>query len=254
MGLKPISPEAWLAPDTETAALPEKRALLARHREKVFAETEGSALAQAELAALVGAQDLPTGASLVSDDFCIMEKRGEDWLLSAAVLCAPTFWSLADNIGRPVSHLHGPVPDRLGPAGAQGMAARIVRMFEAVVPGVVMERFNWTVQAGPERFTPSQAPLIARANATPVLEAAGLLHLRVERQTIRKLPKTGAIVFTIRISIDPLAAAFAVDGARAAFAAAWAGAQDHVRTYKKWGPLERHVHALMNDPDQALRV
>jgi hypothetical protein len=247
VGLRPLKASAWLYPDTEAHVLPEKRALLVSQRGAVFAETKGSQAAQAEVAAMVGGADFLAAAGMVSDDFCVMEKRGADWVLSAATLCAPTFWSLAENIGQPVGRLHGPVPDTLGPAGAQGLATRIARMFDAVAPGVIMERFNWTVQAGPERFTPSQTPLIARAEATPTAQAAELLHLRVERQTIQKLPETGAVLFTIRICIDPMAAVFAVDGAKPAFAAAWRGAAAHVRTYKKWPPLERHVAALLAD-------
>jgi hypothetical protein len=245
VGLRPLEAATWLYPDTEVHTLPEKRALLAARRGEVFAETEGSQPAQAEVAALVGGADFLAAAGMVSDDFCLMERRGPDWVLSAASLCAPTFWSLAENIGKPVAHLHGPVPDTLGPGGAQGLAARIARMFDAVAPGVIMERFNWTVQAGPERFTPSQAPLIARAEATPAAQAGDLLHLRVERQTIQKLPETGAVLFTIRICVDPLVAIFAVDGGQQAFAQAWRGAAAHVRTYKKWPPLERHVTALL---------
>ena len=128
----------------------------------MFAETTGAEAAQIEVAALVGGADFLAAAAMVSDDFCIMQRLGPEWVLSAAILCAPTFWSLADNIGKPVAHLHGPVPDNLGPSGAQGLAARIARVFDAVAPGVIMERFNWTVQAGPERYTPTQAPLIAQ--------------------------------------------------------------------------------------------
>lgn len=245
VGLKPLPREAWLHPDTEAHTLPEKRALLAARRADVFAETAGSQPAQAEVATLIGGDDLLTAAAMVSDDLCVMMRREDQWVLAAAALCAPTFWSLAENIGQPVAHLHGPVPDNLGPGGAQGLTARITRMFDAVAPGVIMERFNWTVQAGPDRFAPSQAPLIARAETTPVAQAADLLHLRVERQTIQKLPQTGAMLFTIRICIDPLTACFALEDAREAFAQAWRGAAAHVRAYKRWAPLERHVAALL---------
>src|SRR5689334_20501919 len=98
VGLKPIAPASWLAPDTEADTLPEKRALLATRRGEVFAETEGSQAAQAETAKMVGAADFIAAAGMVSDDFCVMEKRGDAWVLSAASLCAPTFWSLRENI------------------------------------------------------------------------------------------------------------------------------------------------------------
>jgi dimethylamine monooxygenase subunit A len=123
-------------------------------------------------------------------------------------------------------------------------------VFGALQPDTVLERFNWTVQAGPERYTPSGAALRARAAAAHVDDAAGLLHLRVERQTIRKLPQTGAVLFTIRISIDPLAHALAAPGAAGAFAKAWFGTPEHVRGYKKWAVLQHLVARLLSDLGQ----
>jgi hypothetical protein len=245
VGLKPIAAEAWLEPDTEAHTLAQKRALLAAQGEAVFAVTPGAEAAAAETAALIGAEDFRAAAERISDDLCVMQNRAGGWVLGAAALCAPSFWSLQENIGRPLAHLHGPVPDRLGPEGTQGLAARIARIFDALAADTILERFNWTVQAGPERFTPSSAPLMARAAAAPEDAAASLLHLRVERQTIRRLPETGAVLFTIRVSIDPLVAAFETEGAREAFAEAWRGAPAHVRAYKKWEKLERLVAALL---------
>ena len=219
VGLAPIAAAAWIDPDTETHVLAEKRALVAARRGDVFRETEGSAPAQQEAADLIAAARALRATTfidaglIVSDDLCIMEERGGAWRLTAALLCAPSFWSLAENIGGPLAHLHAPVPDRLGPEGTQGLPARIARMFTALPADQILERFNWTVQAGAERFTPSSDPLIARANAATPDAAGDLLHLRVERQTIRRLPHTGAILFTIRICIDPLRDALAVAGA-----------------------------------------
>ena len=160
---------------------------------------------------------------------------------------APSFWSLHENIGGPLAHLHGPVPDRLGADGTQGLASRIGRMFSALPADQVLERFNWTIQAGPERFTPSSAPLLARATQARPEDAPDLLHLRVERQTIRRLPRTGGVLFTIRVCIDPLRAVFAVEGAKDAFARAWAETPEHVRAYKHWAPMEKLVGALLAD-------
>ena len=69
-----------------------------------------------------------------------------------------------------------------------GMVSRIHRMFDAIQPGQVLERFNWTVQPGTARVTPSQAPFKARAAELPEAGALDALWLRVERQTISKLP------------------------------------------------------------------
>lgn len=254
-GLKPIPLENWLMPDVEADWLPEKRALMAARQGDVFAETPGSEAGQLEASRLVLAHvPLPSReggllevGALISDDLCLMEERDGHWLLTAALLCAPSFWSLAVNIGGPLAHLHGPVPDRLGPEGTQGLAPRIGRMFGALQPAVILERFNWTIQASGARFTPDGAPLRALAAHARDEDALDVLHLRVERQTVRRLPETGAVLFTIRVSTDPLRAVFAVDGAKDALARAWRDAPDYLRAYKKWDAYEPLMRVALDE-------
>ena len=250
-GLRPIAPEVWLRPDTEAGALEEKRALMRDWRGEVYGAREGSELAALEVAAAVHSVagpvqgDWPSAlegaASVVSDDLCVLIKDGEGfWRLEAASLCAPTFWQLSEKLGEPLGGLHGPVP------GANpGMVGRIHRMFDALRPGQVLERFNWTVQPGTERFTPSQAAF--KAQAAEMEEAGALdgLWLRVERQTISKLAMSGAVVFTIRVAIDPLRAALAGPGHVEAFAAAWDGIDPVLAEYKGWPHYERLVRAAL---------
>ncbi len=252
-GLKPIAPETWLDPDTEAEAwLAEKRALMGARRGQVFASAPGSetAMREGEEAVLAAAPGAPEGgwqtpleraASAVSDDLCLLMRDAEGfWRLTAASLCAPTFWRLDEKIGQPLSGLHDPVP------GANpGMVGRIHRMFDALRPGQVLERFNWTVQPGTERFTPSQAAFKVRAAELPEAGALDRLWLRVERQTISKLPETGAVIFTIRVAIDPLRAALAGEGHGEAFRAAWTGIDPVLAEYKGWPHYQRLVMAAL---------
>ena len=253
-GLRPIPPATWLVPDTEAEAwLEEKRAVMRRHRGEVYGARAGSEAAAQEAALAVyavagsGVGDLPsaleTAASAVSDDLCILMNDGADlWRLEAASLCAPTFWRLEEKLGEPLGGLHGPVP------GANpGLVGRIHRMFDALRPGQVLERFNWTVQPGTARFTPSQAPFREIAASLPVEGALDALWLRVERQTISKLPETGAVVFTIRVAIDPLRAALSEPGHAAAFRAAWEGIDPALADYKGWPHYERLVRAALEE-------
>ena len=251
-GLKPIAPEAWLLPDTEAAAgLAPKRQLMRARRSEVFAAQDAEA-EMAEAAAAILAvtgpadEDWPTpleaAASMVSDDLCLMLRDGEGlWRLRAASLCAPTYWRLAEKIGQPLGGVHGPVP-----GGDPGLAARISRIFDGLQPGRVLERFNWTVQAGEARFTPDSGPLKDLATATPDAAALDVLHLRVERQTIRKLPQTGALLFTIRIVIDPLRAALSTPRHVEAFAAAWQGVDPAMHRYKGWAAYDRLVGTALD--------
>jgi Haem-dependent oxidative N-demethylase, alpha subunit-like len=250
-GLKPIEPGKWLLPDSEAKAwLPEKTVLMRTHRAQVFADTGiPDAIAEAAEAVLAvagpGTPDwespLEQAAARVSDDLCILlpDDAGH-WTLRAASLVAPTFWSLADKIGQPLAGLHTTVP-----AANPGLVSRISRMFDGLAPGTVLERFNWTVQAGPARFTPSSEPLKAMARAAPVEAALELLHFRVERQTITKLPRTGAVVFTIRTCMDPLAAALPDADHVRAFDAAWTGIDPALGDYKGWPSYERLVRAAL---------
>lgn len=258
VGLRPIPAGHWLFPDDEAASLPAKAQLLKTVPEQVLRRLPGSQAAEAELVALVRAaavdagltwQVAPSGdalmdaALMVSDDLVLLAppaQTGGSWRVQSICLCSPTFFDAAHALGGDLAMLHGPVP-----GGAPGLSGRIGRVFDMLRPGQVLERHNWTVQWGAERYTPSAAPWRADAVAAPTELAETLLHERVERQTIRKLDQTGWIVFTIRIRITPLAQRLASAEARQAFMAAWAGSSPDVRRYKGWDLLERHVRHLL---------
>ncbi|MHA7899736.1 MAG: heme-dependent oxidative N-demethylase subunit alpha family protein [Henriciella sp.] len=236
-GLSPIPLAHWVSPDTESAAwLRDKCLILKMMRANVAAGDLNGAAAEELLPLIMTAtgavphQNMPTAleeaASLVSDDLCVLEAtRPGDWRLTAGVLCAPTFWTLPERIGLDLGGLHGPVP-----GGDPGLAARVSRVFTGLKPDVVLERFNWTVQTSEKRYTPDRPGVSGKRVED--------LHLRIERQTIRKLPSTQAVVFTIRVSVDPLLPILADPGTREAFEDAWLGAAPEVRRYKHWAELE----------------
>lgn len=238
--LKPIAPEHWLLPDTEADIwLDDKRKLMVNKRSIVVGGDIDGAPAQ-ELLDMVQAHvptlldngwpsALESAASLVSDDLCLLEEgRAGDWRLTAGVLCAPTFWSLQERIGLDLGGLHGPVP-----GGDPELSGRIGRVFTRLEPGIVLERLNWTVQAGSAHHTPHRPKVTG--------QTVDDLCLRVERQTVRKLPETGAVLFTIRICIDPLLPILRDVSQREAFEDAWLGAAKRVRGYKYWHELENLV-------------
>lgn len=235
--LAPIDPARWLTPDTEAHVLDWKQDLL-NCPDTVFRRFEPGRAAAAEAADQVGVAlglpvngDLLAASRVVSDDLVVMVPDKAGWICGALTLTAPTFFAIGDVIGRGVGALHGPVPE-----GA-ALSRRIERVFNGLRPGQVLERFNWTLQAGSQRFTPDAAPLRARAVASDSADALELLHLRVERQTIIKLTHTGAVLFTIRVCIDPLGNLAPAD--RPALAAAWRALSGPRRGYKGWAAYER---------------
>ena len=239
-GLSPISTEQWVTPDTEADTwLRDKNLILKMSRDAVVGGDLDGPAAEELLRLLVSTTgqiphlNMPTAleeaASLISDDLCILSAdRPNDWRLIAGVLCAPTFWTLPERIGFDLGGLHGPVP-----GGDPKLAARIGRIFTGLTPETVLERFNWTVQASDKRYTPDRPTAIGKTLDD--------LHLRVERQTLRKLPETGVVVFTIRISVDPLLPLLSDGETRDRFEDAWLGTPARVRQYKKWDELEALV-------------
>lgn len=225
IGTRPLDPAQWLEPDAQVAAqLAEKARLFRERRDDVFREEETSRPAQAELLQLLrdylptqfpelwchrtslmpgdSAGDespLLTAARLVQDDLLILERAATGWRLTAGSLCFPSSWVLAEKMGKVLADIHAPVPG-FGPGTRQ--AEIMARMFDAMRPETPMIRWNFSLYGDERLFHPDMSGPGMRRFGTG--ERADPVFLRVERQTLRKLPETGAIAFSIRISVDPL--------------------------------------------------
>lgn len=250
IGLRPIPQDAWLE-GGEAEPWRRKDALLATHPEAVWAETPGSRPAQAEALQLVRTQDgaepprlqgppLYAAARRIADDLCLMERRGGEWRLTALSLSAGTYFTAGEVIGRSLAELHDPVP-----GFGRALLRRVARIFDALRPELILERRNWTVVNAPDLFAPDPGPVRARLPQIPPAEAGRQLHLRVERQTIRRLPESGGVLFTIRVWIDPLQA-LATDPQRLGrFAAAWRACDPAFAAYKRFELYAPLVEAFL---------
>jgi hypothetical protein len=119
---------------------------------------------------------------------------------TAAVLCFPSRWRLHDKIGRPLQEVHGPVP-----LYADRLARPVNRFMQHVKQGHVAQRLNWSVMDDPALF---QITGHGRDGINAEITAANAgtkLSLRVERQTLRRLPRSDAVLFGIRVHVYPLA-------------------------------------------------
>ena len=249
IGLSPIPEADWLE-GGETDPAVRKDALLASNLADVWAETEGSRAGQSEALRLVegavGPIDpgawppLYAAARVVADDLCLMEKRGGAWRLTALSLSAGSYFTAAEAIGKSLAELHGPVP-----GFADRFLTRVERIFEGLRPGLILQRRNWTVSATGDLFAPSSAPVRASLPSIPLGDAAQRLFIRVERQTLRRLPATGGALFTIRIWRYRLAALAADPPRLAAFARAWRTAPPPFAGYKGFADYRPLVGAFL---------
>jgi hypothetical protein len=234
IGLKPLGHEDWIESDaTLPAFLAEKARIWREHPDEVFVAEPGTEDGQSELLALLvgylprrhpelyrregdSMVIVPTGdrvsldsvepplmtaARLVADDLILLRKSRAGWRLAAGSLSFPSAWSLREKFGRPMHEIHGPVP---GFGAGTRNAELIERMFDNLRPAIAVLRWNWSLYGDAELFHPqSHEPAGRRFGAG---ERAHPVFIRLERQTLRKLPASGDIVFTIRIVVDPLEA------------------------------------------------
>ncbi|MGA9659225.1 MAG: DUF3445 domain-containing protein [Asticcacaulis sp.] len=235
IGLRPLDLHDWIDTDHKLLSyLDEKDRIAARAPEQYFMAEAGTEAAQSEVLHLL-ADHLPErypdiyqrlgpvieiapafrraqldalfvpplliAAGLVQEDLVLMRKGDTGWRLSAAALAFPSAWDLCQKFGRPMAEIHAPIPG-FGPNSRH--ANLIERIFDNLRPEQPVVRWNWSFYGDDRLFHPhSHAPDRPRFGEG---ERADKVFLRLERQTVRKLPVSGDILFTIRIYIDPLEA------------------------------------------------
>jgi len=145
-----------------------------------------------------GLHPLDLASRLVQEDLCLMSARDDSYVLAAASVCFPSRWKLSDKIGRPMQDIHAPVPFY-----GEKIGATTDRFMSTLRAARAVWRMNWTLHDTPELFQPASPPA-GSERITPV-NAGEKLWIRVERQTLRRLPNSGDALFTIRTHVRPLA-------------------------------------------------
>ncbi len=135
---------------------------------------------------------------LVQEDLLILTRDAAEpaapHILTGAFLAFPASWTLAQKIGRPLGDIHIPVA-RYDAA----MAARVEKVLRLLQPGQTVWRANYLRYNDPDLHQPR-----VEGDHRP-FDPSGPCWVRVERQTLTRLPETGAIVFTIHTYLAPWA-------------------------------------------------
>jgi len=188
-----------------------------------------------------GLAALDLAGRLVQEDLCILHLHDAVPVLTAGVLCFPSGWRLVEKLGLPLAEVHAPVPiypDRL--------ARPVDRLIGTLKAGKLVERVNWTVLDSPTLFRPGGHFRQARNEHVTADNAGETLFLRVERQTLRQLPRTGAVVFSIRTYVYPLAAIATDPEVAARLASAVRGLPAELSRYKSVGVFIEPLLAFLD--------
>jgi len=155
----------------------------------------------------------------VADDLVVMQSDDHGkYRLVAASLCSPSDWRLEEKLGATMAEVHGPIPRLNDEIGDQ-----IDRFFTRLPTDRFTQRFNWSLMPHPD--------LMSR-DEWQVNPDSDQLWYRAERQSLRRLPKSGAIAFTIRVHICDLTALLPIEGALESLWSAVETAPNDLRRYK----------------------
>ena len=215
-GTRPISPDEWIICDdafSQQMALRDK--LIETKKDKVLAISDSAQEAAVELLKMtldfcvsklgykknVNKIIRPDKVSveielnepmtvlgrLVQNDFCILQKKDNEHVLTAAALCFPASWLLKEKFLKPLIDIHIPVK-----AYDDNIAKRVQRLFDGLQINRPVWRFNGLYYEDPNLFQPRSVNQPRRKPAPNKVK-----YFRSERQTLIKLPESGAIIFGI---------------------------------------------------------
>lgn len=138
----------------------------------------------------------------VQEDLLLMDGVREGAPLVAGQLCFPAGWCLDEKMGRPLLAVHAPVPHF-----AEELGRSTLLLMKGLKPGRPVTRVNWalTVTDRLDLEPSSRAEWQHLFEGITERNAGERCFLRLERQTLTRLPRTQAILFTIHTYRAPLA-------------------------------------------------
>ena len=138
---------------------------------------------------------LDAAARLVPEDLVLLVERDGQLVFGGGSVCFPNRWDLRSKLGLTMAGVHAPV-DRLN----DQLEAPIDSFFDRLTPDRSFWRLGWGVLDTPDWYTPVDGTAAPR----PVAPAPDQHFLRVERETLRRFPDTGCVLFTIRTYVTPI--------------------------------------------------
>lgn len=231
MGLNSLRLEKWIEVDEYFyRELQEKERLLEDNYSEVFSSNFGSSDAQYEVLELllvhmhdyfpglleergdeIFIKDLDRAYSkndfngirldlcgrLIQEDLCLMAPGENGYTLEAASLCFPSRWRLLDKMGLPMGEIHNPVPEF-----SEKLGRPVDRFFDRLAVDNPVWRVNWSLTSDPELYQPVRGKSEEQNISINAKNAGKQIFIRCERQTLRRLPETGWILFTIKTYLD----------------------------------------------------
>nr|POE79531.1 hypothetical protein CFP56_07596 [Quercus suber] len=137
----------------------------------------------------------------IPEDFAIMlrDPSTGDYSFRAGIICSSLGWNLGTKIGLNLDAIHAPIPDY-----KDKMAFSMLRYFAKQPVDKPIQRGSWGLEIDTPLFMPQDDPHMKLRGAQDPTHTLDRCHLRVDWQTLRRLPLSGAIVFNFKALFTPV--------------------------------------------------
>ncbi|RCI16398.1 hypothetical protein L249_2868 [Ophiocordyceps polyrhachis-furcata BCC 54312] len=235
MALQKLDPDYWLELESSYRdRILQREALYAKHGRHIVDALPGSELAQKELMEMViqflcarypqqfelrgptfvnrllgreqhlgeVVEPLRVLLSNVPEDFAIVlpDERTGRYSFRAGIICSAVGWHLNQKMGLSLAEIHEPVPHY-----KEKIAFSVDRFFSKLATSNPIQRASWGLEIGQPLFLPSTDAEFGRRETQDPCLAAEDVYLRVDWQTLRRLPVSGALVFNFKALFTPVA-------------------------------------------------
>ncbi|OQE39879.1 hypothetical protein PENCOP_c006G03022 [Penicillium coprophilum] len=138
----------------------------------------------------------------VPEDFAVMLRDDETgfYFLRAAVICSALGWNVASKIGKQLHEIHESIPDY-----KDKMQFSMDRYFTKMPTEKPIQRGSWGLEIGQPLYMPPGDPHELHRLSQQADLTLDQCHLRVDWQTLRRLPLSGAVIFNFKALFTPIA-------------------------------------------------
>lgn len=185
---------------------------------------------------------LDAAGRLVQEDLVLLVERDGRLVVGGGSVCFPNRWDLRSKLGRTMVEVHAPVAQL-----NEQLAAPIDKVLSRLRPELGFWRLGWGVLDTGELYQAVDGTAPPRPGAEGVDGlTADQVHVRVERETLRRFPGTGCVLFTIRTHVTPLATVLADPSVASELREAVRALPADVAAYKQLDELGPQLETLLD--------
>ncbi|KAH8676760.1 hypothetical protein BGZ60DRAFT_372151 [Tricladium varicosporioides] len=137
----------------------------------------------------------------VPEDFAIVLRNEKDgqYYFRAGVVCSSLGWNVGTKIGMNLQQIHVPIPDY-----KEKMSFSMDRYFSKMPTNTPIQRGSWGLEIGTPLFMPAGHPHEKFREMQKSDLTIDECYLRVDWQTLRRLPLSAGIVFNFKALFTPV--------------------------------------------------